>query len=57
MLGYEEIKNNGSRRKFFNKEKKLVINLHQPHPGNIVKKCYVEQVVDHLKSNGLIGNV
>lgn len=55
-LGYEERKNNGSRRKFFNKKRSLVINLHEPHPGNIVKRCYVAQVVDHLRSNGVIEN-
>ncbi|MDO9161324.1 MAG: type II toxin-antitoxin system HicA family toxin [Methylococcaceae bacterium] len=53
-FGYKELKNDGSRRKFFNKELEAVINLHKPHPGNIVKKVYIGQVIDHLTCKGLI---
>ena len=33
---------------------KNLINLHKPHPGNIVKNIYIGQVIDHLTSKGLI---
>lgn len=54
LLGYKELKNDGSRRKFFNKELDAIINLHKPHPSNIVKKVYIRQVIDHLESKELI---
>jgi predicted RNA binding protein YcfA (HicA-like mRNA interferase family) len=53
-LGYEEKRNTGSRRKFSHKKRQLVIILHEPHPENTINRRYIEQVVDHLKSNGLI---
>ena len=53
-LGYTELKNNGSRRKFFHSEKNALINLHQPHPSpNVGKKC-IDNVVDHLRQHGFI---
>lgn len=53
-FGYKEIKNDGSRRKFFNKELGDVIILHKPHPENVIKKVYINQVVEHLSLKGLI---
>lgn len=53
-LGFEERKGGGSRRKFVHSTKKLQINLHQPHPGSIVAKVYVVQVVETLRESGLI---
>ena len=50
-FGYTEFVGNGSRRKFINKNKNLVISLHEPHPNPEIKKCYIEYVVEHLKSN------
>lgn len=40
-------KTGGSRRKFIN-DKKDIINLHKPHPRNIVKKYVLEQVIEKL---------
>lgn len=53
-FGYKELKNDGSRRKFFNKKSGAIIILHKPHPGNIVKRVYIGQVIDHLTCKGLI---
>jgi hypothetical protein len=53
-FGYYEMKTGktgGSRRRFAN-EKKQVINLHKPHPGNILKHYQVKDVVDVLKERG-----
>ncbi|OOQ58169.1 type II toxin-antitoxin system HicA family toxin [Mucilaginibacter pedocola] len=54
--GYKELtggKTGGSRRRFVD-EKKNVITLHKPHPGNIVKGYALREVVEHLKAKGYI---
>lgn len=53
-LGYKEITNSGSRRKFFNVEMNNLISFHRPHPGNEVKPCYIKQVREKLEEIGLI---
>ena len=53
-LGYELLKRKGSRRKFFNRQKNLLIICHQPHPNPDVDKGCVEDVVSHLIDNGII---
>jgi predicted RNA binding protein YcfA (HicA-like mRNA interferase family) len=53
-LGYKEITNSGSRRKFFNVEMNDLISLHRPHPGNEVKPCFIKQVREKLEEIGLI---
>ncbi len=55
-LGFEEAntgKTGGSRRRFINKEG-IVISLHQPHPGNLLKSYQIEQVIDILRQEGLL---
>ena len=53
-LGYKQLNNSGARRKFFHEEKSLLIACHQPHPSpNVDKGCIVD-VVEHLKTNGVI---
>lgn len=50
-LGYFENtkkgKTGGSRCKFYNK-KKDIINLHKPHPSNIVKQYVIRQLLEKL---------
>jgi len=56
LFGYAEIKKGktgGSRRKFAD-EKKRIISLHKPHPGNIVKEYALKQVIAQLKEKGHI---
>ena len=53
-LGYKEITNSGSRRKFFHQEENNMISLHRPHPGNEVKPCYIKEVRETLEEIGLI---
>lgn len=53
-LGYRQLNNTGSRRKFFNEEKDLLVVCHQPHPRPNVDKGCIVSVVEHLKGNGLI---
>lgn len=42
----------GSRRAFFRERDKDIIYLHEPHSPNIVKICYIDQIIDKLRENG-----
>lgn len=53
-LGYTKLNNSGSRRKFFHKERNLLISCHEPHPRPEVDKGCIVDVVDHLTVNGFI---
>lgn len=53
-LGYKIIKNDGSRRKFYHKEKDALITCHEPHPSPDVDKGCVADVIEHLKTHGFI---
>jgi hypothetical protein len=56
-LGFEEFdsgKTGGSRRKFYNKEKDLIINLHKPHPHPTLKHYAIKQVRELLEEEELI---
>lgn len=48
------MKNNGSRRKFYNKEKDALIVCHEPHPSPNVDKGFIADVIEHLKAYGFI---
>ncbi len=53
-LGYKQLNNDGSRRKFYNKDRNILIICHKPHPSpNVDKGCIVD-VVEHLLTNGVI---
>ncbi len=57
-LGFAELKKGktgGSRRKFVDTNKNI-INLHKPHPGNIVKAYALKQVIELLGEKGHIKN-
>lgn len=50
LLGYVEIGNNsGSSIKYYHPETKDIINFHKPHPGNIVKRYVLEQIIEKLE--------
>ena len=58
LAGYGYILGNkghtsGSRIIFKNGNKRPIM-LHKPHPGNIVKRYAMRQVLDELKNAGLI---
>lgn len=48
-LNFEKIEGSGSAVKFYNKEKDLLINLHKPHPSDILKVYLVKQIQSKLK--------
>jgi len=47
--GFIKIEGSGSAVKFFNTTKDILINLHKPHPGNILKIYLVKQIQNKLK--------
>ena len=47
-LGYMEIQNDGSRRKFVFPGTKNVIFLHKPHPQSVMKVYAVKQHLEQL---------
>jgi len=56
-LGYKENmsgKTSGSRVAFYNKETAHIIRLHKPHPNNVLKQYQLQQIIDELKTRGLI---
>ena len=53
-FGYTLIQGEGSRVKFDNGDARAMINLHRPHPGNELKTYVRRQVLEHLKTGGLI---
>lgn len=53
-LGYELLNGNGSRRKFYNRDRDLLISCHEPHPRPEVDKGCIVDVVTHLIENGVI---
>ena len=55
QMGFEEYnkgKTSGSRVKFYRKEDKKVILLHKPHPGNIMRRGAIEDLIEFLTSLG-----
>ena len=53
-FGYCRVEGQGSRVKFDNGDPQALINLHRPHPGNDIKAYAKRQVIENLKSGGLI---
>lgn len=48
-LEFEKIEGSGSAVKFFNKSKDLLINLHKPHPNDVLKVYIIKQIQIKLK--------
>ncbi|MFP4487522.1 MAG: type II toxin-antitoxin system HicA family toxin [Campylobacterales bacterium] len=42
--GFVKIEGNGSAVKFYNKTKDVLINLHKPHPSDILKVYLIKQI-------------
>ena len=47
--GYKKIEGSGSAVKFYHKQKDNLINLHKPHPSNILKIYIIKQIQIKLK--------
>ena len=53
-FGYEEHSNDGSRRAFVHSQSLHVIYIHEPHPGNIMKKYALRDIKRALEEEGLL---
>lgn len=53
-LGFQLLKNSGSRRKFFHPVTSTLIICHQPHPEPNVPKYMIQEVIEKLRADGLI---
>ncbi len=42
-------KTGGSRRKFYNAATNIVLDLHKPHPGNILKSYQLAEIITALE--------
>lgn len=47
--GFVKIDGAGSAVKFYNQDKDILINLHKPHPSNILKVYLVKQIQVKIK--------
>ena len=47
--GFIKIEGAGSAVKFYHKQKDILINLHKPHPSNILKPYLIKQIQIKLK--------
>lgn len=57
VFGYHEHNKgttSGSRVRFKNGQTGEYIDIHKPHPGNVMKEWMVKMIYLHLKSKGLI---
>lgn len=56
-LGFKQLNNDGSRRKFFHKERGVLIICHAPHPLPDVDKGCINDVVEKLTDHGFFDEV
>ena len=47
--GFVKLEGSGSVVKFYHKEKDLLINLHKPHPSDILKVYIIKQIREKIK--------
>jgi hypothetical protein len=56
-FGYEEAragKTAGSRTSFYNAKLDDMIKFHRPHPSQIMKRCYLNEIENQLRIKGVI---
>ncbi|MEA1920207.1 MAG: type II toxin-antitoxin system HicA family toxin [Campylobacterota bacterium] len=46
---FVKIEGSGSAVKFYNKKEDVLINLHKPHPSDVLKVYLVKQIQEKLK--------
>ena len=52
-LGYELLKNGGSRRKFYNSTTDALISCHEPHPSPDIGRGTATDIATHLREHGI----
>ena len=53
-LGFELRATDGSNRKFIHAQTGVILMMHEPHPGSILKAYQVRAALDFLKQEGYI---
>lgn len=53
-IGFREITNSGSRRKFYHEKSGCLITLHEPHPSKILKAYAMKNILTKLQESELI---
>ncbi len=53
-FGFVEKNNDGSRRAFYHPQTMQVVFLHEPHPGNIMKKYALHDIKQALEEGGYL---
>lgn len=48
--GFEERTGKGSGRKLINLKSGKIFNLHEPHPGNIIKGYVIKEAISIIKT-------
>ena len=46
---FKKLDGSGSAVKFYNREKDILINLHKPHPSDILKVYLIKQIQSKIK--------
>ena len=54
IYGFDLRKNDGSRRSFVNPQTLDIIHVHEPHPGNIMKKYALRDIKVQLEEKGYL---
>lgn len=55
-LGFQQVRTGrtgGSRRRFVHADG-AIISLHQPHPGRILKRYQIDQIIETLEREGML---
>jgi predicted RNA binding protein YcfA (HicA-like mRNA interferase family) len=55
-LGFQQVRTGrtgGSRRRFVHPDG-AIISLHQPHPGRILKRYQIDQILETLEREGML---
>jgi len=53
-FGYELIQGDGSKAKFFNKDKRSLLLIHKPHNPKTLRPYQVKEIVAKLKEDGYL---
>jgi len=53
-FGIELLTSSGSARKFRSPTTGEQLNMHQPHPSNLLKRYQVREAIDFLKQEGFL---
>ena len=49
QFGYKQLERSGSRVKFYRETPRDIINIHKPHPGEILKGYQIKEIIKKLE--------